>query len=131
MNKLEDGIHQCNGCEIYPCSLQEEVSKEICKDCPTPCCRAVLVALVPCEEKKLKNGLSGALKMNRDDGWCYYFDKNNERCIIYQQRPIGRVASCRFIIEGKVPEEIKALKKRIRNILSEDKISPLLKYDNL
>lgn len=127
MDKLEDEIHHCNGCGLYPCSFQEEVSKnDICKDCPTPCCRAVLVALLPCEEEKLENGSLGSLKMN-DDGWCYYFDKNNGRCIIYQKRPIVcRVASCRFIIEGKIPDEIRAIKERIRNILYEDKISPLL-----
>ena len=126
MEKLEDQIHHCKGCDIYPCSLQEEVSNNICKDCPTPCCRAVLVALVPCEEKKLENGYFG-LKMN-DDGWCYYFDKKNGRCVIYQKRPIAcRVASCRFIIEGKIPDEIRAIKERIRIVLSEDKIYPLLK----
>lgn len=115
MHKLKDEIHNCDGCDIYPCSSQEEVSKiDICGECPVPCCHAVLVALLPCEEGKLANGLYGALKMN-DDGWCCYFDKNNGVCTIYEKRPIAcRVASCRFIREGKIPDEIKIAKERIR-----------------
>mgnify|MGYP003394287999 CR=1 FL=1 len=117
MNKLEDEMHHCNECDLYPCSLQEEVSKnDICKDCPTPCCRGVLVALLPCEEEKLENGSFGALKMN-DDGWCYYFDIKNGICTIYEKRPITcRVTTCRFIIEGNIPDEIRAIKERIRNV---------------
>lgn len=111
MHKLKDGIHNCEGCNVYPCSFQEEVSVGICKDCPVPCCRAVLVVLLPCEEGKYKNGPLGVLKMN-DDGWCYYFDKNNRTCTIYKNRPIVcRIASCRFIREGKIPDEIKTINR--------------------
>lgn len=128
MHKLKDDIHNCYECGIYPCSFQGEVSVDICRNCPVPCCHAVLVALVPCEEGKFESGSSsGVLKMN-DDGWCYYFDKNNGNCTIYENRPIAcRVASCRFIREGKIPDKIKIVKNRMRDILSSDGIHPLLK----
>lgn len=103
MKMLKDEIHNCNDCNIYPCSLQEDVSdKDVCKNCPTVCCRDVLVVVLPCESGKLEEGKLGLLKMN-DDGWCYYFDHDTRGCSIYEKRPIAcRVASCRFIREGKV-----------------------------
>lgn len=115
MRRLKDEIHNCYKCELYPCSLQEEVSRrDICKDCPVPCCRSVLMALMPCEEVKLELGKYGGLKM-KDNGWCYYFDKDKGGCSIYEKRPIGcRIASCRFIREGKIPEEIKVIKKEMQ-----------------
>lgn len=107
MDKLKDEIHNCEECDLYPCSFQEDVSKEdICKDCPIPCCRAALVALLPCEEGKLEKGKFGSLKMN-DDKWCCYYNPNIG-CTIYEKRPVGcRVASCRFIREGKVPDKLR------------------------
>jgi Fe-S-cluster containining protein len=110
MNKLKDEVHDCINCGIYPCSLQEDISdNDICKNCPTTCCREVLVVILPCESGKLKEGKLGLLKMN-EDGWCYYFDHNTRSCSIYEKRPIAcRVASCRFIREGKIPEMLKKL----------------------
>lgn len=107
MNRLKDDIHNCYECDLYPCSTQDEVAEGgICKECPVHCCRYVLVALPPCEEEKLERGKFGGLKMN-DDGWCYLFDKNNGMCTVYEKRPITcRVASCRFIREGKIPDEL-------------------------
>lgn len=106
MEKLNDGIHHCDGCELFPCSAQEEVSIiDICGACPVPCCRMVLVPLVPCEDRSYENRDVGSLKMG-NDGWCQYF-KEEIGCTIYNVRPIAcRVASCRFIREGKIPKEI-------------------------
>lgn len=114
MEKLNDDIHRCEGCEHFPCSSQEEVSRvDICKECISHCCRAVLVALVPCEEHKFERGDIGSLKMG-DDGWCYYY-RTGIGCSIYDIRPITcRIASCRFIREGKYPVELKELKEKMR-----------------
>ena len=108
MNILKDEIHDCKNCDIYPCSLQEDISnKNVCKDCPTTCCKGVMVVILPCESGKLKEGKLGLLKMN-DDEWCCYFDHNTRGCSIYEKRPIVcRVSSCRFIREGKVPDMFK------------------------
>lgn len=110
MNILKDEVHSCISCDIYPCSLQEVISnKDVCRDCPTPCCREVLVVILPCESGKLEEGKLGLLKMN-DDGWCCYFDHKIRGCSVYEKRPIAcRVASCRFIREGKVPDVFKKL----------------------
>jgi Fe-S-cluster containining protein len=110
MNILKDEVHDCINCNIYPCSLQEDISdNDICKSCPTTCCREVLVVILPCESGKLKEGKLGLLKMN-EDGWCYYFDHNTRRCSVYEKRPIAcRVASCRFVREGKIPDVFKKL----------------------
>ena len=110
MDKLKDEIHNCDECAIYPCSFQEEVSRgEICRDCPVSCCRGVVVPLAPCEEGKIEIDEFGALKMN-DDGWCRYYN-HNIGCTIYEKRPITcRIASCRFIREGKMPNELKIIK---------------------
>lgn len=118
MDKLKDEIHNCDKCDLYPCSSQEEVSKgDICKDCPTPCCRSVIVVLPPCERVVLKQDEYGGLKM-KDDGWCHYFDREKRICSIYEKRPIMcRVASCRFIREGKIPDEIKIIKNRWKKYL--------------
>lgn len=116
MDKLNDGIHNCHECEIYPCSFQEEVSRsDICVNCPAPCCRSVIVPLAPCEKGKIDVDKFGALKMN-DDGWCSYYNYNIG-CTIYEKRPIiCRIASCRFIREGKMPNELKIIKfNRERN----------------
>lgn len=115
MEKLKDDIHDCYRCDLYPCSTQDEVSKgDICKDCPVPCCRSVLVALLPCEEEKLEKGYLGSLKME-DNGWCHYYDVDSEICTIYDKRPIVcRVASCRFIREGKMPDKLKIYKKEMQ-----------------
>lgn len=105
MKILKDEIHDCNSCNIYPCSLQEDISdKDVCKNCSAICCREALVVILPCENGKLKEGKLGLLKMN-NDGWCYYFDHDTRRCSIYEKRPIAcRVASCRFIREGNMPD---------------------------
>lgn len=118
MEKLDDGIHHCDGCELFPCSTQEEVSRtDICGECPVPCCRMVLVALVPCEENKYENKDIGSLKMG-DDGWCRYF-KDGIGCTIYNIRPIiCRIASCRFVREGKIPKEVKDLIEKKKKIYS-------------
>lgn len=111
MKRLKDEMHDCYKCNLYPCSLQKEVSKgDICKDCPIPCCRDVLMPLMPCEKEKLERGKLGGIKM-KDNGWCHYFDKIKRGCTIYEKRPIGcRIHSCRFITEGKVPDEVRAIK---------------------
>lgn len=123
MLKLKDGIHNCDECDLYPCSFQEEVSRiDICGECPVPCCGMVLVALVPCEEKKYENRDIGSLKMG-DDGWCLYF-KEGIGCTIYNVRPITcRIASCRFTREGKMPDEVKIMKEGFKAILSKGNIS--------
>ncbi len=38
MEKIDDGIHHCEGCKFYPCTIQEIVErKDICGKCPVPC----------------------------------------------------------------------------------------------
>lgn len=114
MEKLKDAIHHCEECDIFPCSTQEEIERlDICGQCPVPCCYKVLVALTPCEDNMYKHKDVGALKMG-DDGWCGYYD-DNVGCTIYDIRPvICRVASCRFVREGKIPKELKDIEKRKR-----------------
>lgn len=111
MRKLKDEIHHCDDCDIYPCSTQEIVLKSnICRLCPISCCRYVLVVLAPCEEMILENK-NGALKM-KENGWCYYYNEQKRECIIYEIRPvICRIASCRFIREGKIPKELERKEK--------------------
>ncbi len=111
MEKLNDIIHKCDDCEYYPCSTQDIVSKgDICKDCPVICCREVLVLLASCEENIFEKGKYGELKM-KENGWCYYYNEDTKMCEIYEIRPITcRIASCRFIREGKIPDEVKKLK---------------------
>lgn len=50
----------------------------------------------------------------KNNGWCQYFDEIKRICSIYEKRPVAcRVASCRFIEKGKIPEEIfKIMNKR-------------------
>lgn len=112
MEKLKDDIHHCDNCDIFPCSSQEIVSKsDICNDCPSRCCNEVIVPLAPCEELKLGAGKGLGLKM-RDNGWCWYYDKD-KGCTIYDIRPVMcRIATCRFIREGKIPEEIKMINEK-------------------
>lgn len=112
MEKLKDEIHHCDNCDIFPCSSQEIVSKsDICKDCPVHCCMEVIVPLAPCEELKLETNGGLGLKM-MDNGWCFYHD-DDKGCTIYEKRPVMcRVASCRFVREGKIPEEIKTIKEK-------------------
>lgn len=100
MKFLKDAIHDCQKCSIYPCTFQEIVESDVCKECPTPCCRGVVLPILPCEE---------SLKIElRKDEWCNYFDVENYVCKIYDIRPVTcRIASCRFIEEGKIPEKLK------------------------
>ncbi len=111
MNLLSDEIHDCAKCEIFPCSLQEEVSRdEICNLCPIPsrCCQMPFLALLSCEKQKLEHE-NGLIKFT-EEGWCIYY-KNG--CTIHDKRPIAcRIASCRWIREGKIPEEIQNLRMK-------------------
>ena len=109
MRILKDDIHDCEKCELYPCSLQDEVSKtHICDKCPIICCRYQLIIVAPCEIGKLEVDDIGGLKMT-DDGWCYYYSKK-EGCSIYDKRPvICRIASCRFIRRGGIPDVFKSM----------------------
>lgn len=110
MNILKDEVHDCSNCDIYPCSLQEDISdKDVCKDCSGTCCKDIMIVVLPCESGKIKEGKLGLLKMN-DDGWCCYFDHSTAMCSIYEKRPVAcRVTSCRFIRDGKVPNSFKKL----------------------
>ena len=63
MHKLNDGVHNCKTCNLFPCTSQPEVNEnEICKSCPIPsrCCNSPLLPIMPCEEqlniKFLSNG---------------------------------------------------------------------------
>lgn len=120
MDILKDKIHHCDTCDKFPCSFQDDISKnDICKECPVPCCRCVVVPILPCEEGKYEAGKFGGLKMNTD-GWCHYYG-HNIGCTIYDIRPVTcRIASCRFIREGKMPDELKLIVKR-RSIINRKK----------
>lgn len=96
MVRLKDAIHHCDDCKLYPCTEQPVVESDICKQCPTTCCKAPLLPLMPCEAE-LKNPLSSE--------YCPYFNVSTRECIIYDKRPIGcRIASCGFIRRGKIPK---------------------------
>lgn len=98
MQKLNDSIHKCESCKYFPCSLQEAVESNICDECISKCCRGVIIPLAPCEQDvfiRLKN---------INDRWCPYYIITDKKCSIYEIRPITcRIASCRFIREGKMP----------------------------
>ena len=98
MRILSDEIHDCINCNMYPCTLRDDISGgEFCKNCRTICCRNALIALFPCEIGKLKEGIQGFLKSNNDK-WCYYFDNNGRNCSIYDKRPIiCRIFFCNFM----------------------------------
>ncbi len=114
MKLLSDGIHHCAECNIFPCSLSDEVlGDSVCKSCPIPsrCCQMPFLVLLPCEEEKLEHE-NGLIKFTKE-GWCVYY-KNG--CTIHDKRPIAcRIASCSWIRAGKVPEaaieQIKNLRK--------------------
>lgn len=101
MNLLSDEIHQCQTCELFPCSLQSEVNgNDVCKSCPIPsrCCNMPLLVLMPREQKKLKVEFTSK-------GWCIYY---KDGCTIYNTCPIAcRIASCSWIRAGKVPEKVR------------------------
>jgi len=99
MKQIKDGIHNCISCELYPCTMQEEIDgDDICRLCPIPsrCCNMPILPIMPCEEK---------LNITfTKEGWCIYY---KDGCTIHNKRPIAcRIASCRWIREGKIPNEI-------------------------
>lgn len=114
MEMLKDEIHHCEKCDVFPCSMQDIVSRgDICGDCPIHCCQSVIIPLAPCEESKLEIEYGCVLKMG-DNGWCWYYDKG-KGCAIYEKRPVMcRVASCRFIREGKIPDKIRIIKEKMK-----------------
>ncbi len=106
MHKLDDIIHHCDTCDIYPCSSQEEVVSPLCAKCPIGCCHHQLIVLAPCEEEYLERSKYGGLKC--EDGDCYYL--TSEGCSIFEIRPIiCRIASCSFIRKGYIPEFVTKL----------------------
>ena len=102
MKLLNDEIHKCAKCEIFPCSIQDEVVSNLCKDCPIVCCRSQLITLLPCEINHFENGeIPNTLKM-KEDGWCFYYD-NKIGCKVHLNKPIiCRISSCGFIRRGKI-----------------------------
>jgi hypothetical protein len=101
MHKLNDGIHHCDTCDIYPCTSQPEVVSPICAKCPLGCCHHQLITLMPCEEDHYEKGWTGGLKC--EDGNCHYLTPTG--CSVFETRPIVcRIASCGFVRRGYIPE---------------------------
>jgi Fe-S-cluster containining protein len=91
LKEINDGIHNCNGCEHYPCTLQPLINNQ-CNGCPIPgrCCHALIV-IMPCEEGHYESGIFGL--NTQPNGDCIYFIEN--KCSIYDKRPLAcRIAGC-------------------------------------
>ncbi len=112
MDKLNDEIHRCNECSVFPCTEQEFVESSVCNQCPSHCCRAVVIPLLPCEKTRFyKLRCKTAEDYNRlNEDWCPYYNQDKKGCLVYNIRPIVcRIASCRFIREGRIPVWISTL----------------------
>lgn len=116
MEKLNDGVHNCEGCSLYPCSTSPSIEGgEICDGCRVNCCSPASVILLPCEVSSGKykiaftvkgtEGVGGLLATKRY-GECYAHSEDG-KCSIYPIRPIVcRVAMCRKIAEAKGFEKV-------------------------
>ena len=108
MKKLKDKVHNCEGCNPYPCTTQPFIESSICSECSGMCCHSPLVPLLPCEQKSdliKKSNINSVLII---DGYCFAYNKENNKCKIHNYKPIAcRVATCRFVREGKLPEQLR------------------------
>jgi len=106
MKLLNDEIHKCENCLLYPCSFQDEITNEICNQCPGICCKSPLLPIMPCEEK-----LVIIIKENK---FCNKFDKKNNKCLIYETRPIAcRIHQCSWVEKREIPNIIKNNMKKL------------------
>ena len=102
MHKLNDRIHHCDTCDIYPCTKREEVISPVCSNCPTSCCKHELIVLMPCEEDHFEKGMYGGLKS--ENGWCHYHTSTG--CSVFETRPIiCRISECESVRKGYIINE--------------------------
>ena len=122
MNVLNDGIHDCNNCEIYKeygvtCSLQPELYVPSCQYCDTRmCCRSPTIALLECEQNTILDRIDdgeyiefeGIIPFNIKTRYCKHMDTMTMSCKVYDQRPIAcRIAgsSCLTLFWTKAIKE--------------------------
>lgn len=109
MLKLNDGVHNCSTCELYPCTSRDFLEdKGTCKECGGICCRHFpLIPLLPCEQKSeriLKGEFSVKFFKN---GNCFAFIEGIG-CKISDIKPIAcRIDVCRKLSEALCEKGIK------------------------
>lgn len=106
MERLNDGVHYCSRCNLFPCSTQPFIrDSHACPECPVKqhCCYMPLVPLLPCELESGKIKTEDGRIAFGSEGWCYAFDTKQRKCGIEEIKPIAcRVASCRWIRENDI-----------------------------